>query len=141
VLEKAEDAGLVHLTSNVQNGHYFICNCCGCCCAILKGITKLGLRDVVNSDFYSEIDAELCNDCGMCAANVCQLDAISDGDGGHRVDGALCIGCGQCVRVCPIEAIRLLHKRVEERVTPPQDQDAWYDERGRARGVDFSAYR
>ncbi|MFH1113866.1 MAG: 4Fe-4S ferredoxin, partial [Pseudomonadota bacterium] len=32
VLRTAEEAGLVHMTSNVESGHWFICNCCECCC-------------------------------------------------------------------------------------------------------------
>lgn len=51
VLEKAEAAALVHLTWNVQNGHYFICNGCGCCGNVLGSINKLGMdaARVINS--------------------------------------------------------------------------------------------
>ena len=141
VLEEAEDAGLVHLTSNVTSGHYFICNCCGCCCAVLKGITKHGLTNVVNSDFYSEIEVEPCTGCGICAENVCQVDAISEEGEAYRVDGALCLGCGNCVDLCPTEAIQLRRKRPEDRQAPPADHDAWMDARARIRGVDYSQYR
>ena len=34
LFDKAEEAGLVHLTWNVQGGHFFICICCGCCCGV-----------------------------------------------------------------------------------------------------------
>ncbi|MGD8715870.1 MAG: hypothetical protein PVG70_15055 [Desulfobacterales bacterium] len=36
VLRKSEEAGLVHLTSNVESGHWFICNCCDCCCGSVR---------------------------------------------------------------------------------------------------------
>jgi NAD-dependent dihydropyrimidine dehydrogenase PreA subunit len=141
VLETAEDAGLVHLTSNVANGHYFICNCCGCCCGVLKGITKHGLEGVVNSDFYSEIDAEPCTGCGICVENVCQVDAISEQEDIYRIDRARCLGCGNCISLCPADAIRLLRKRPEDQLPPPADQDAWLEARAHLRGVDYSAFR
>jgi Pyruvate/2-oxoacid:ferredoxin oxidoreductase delta subunit len=141
VLEKAEQAGLVHMTSNVENGHAYICNCCGCCCAVLKGINKLGIEGVVNSDFYSEIDAENCTRCGLCGDFVCQVDAISEGDDAYQVDRRLCIGCGVCLETCPVEAIALQPKPEAERVPSPKDNDAWMDQRGAQRGVDFGPYK
>ena len=140
VLDKAAEAGLVHLTSNVENGHFFICNCCGCCCAVLKGITKLGMSDVINSDFYSEIDADLCTSCGACVEDVCHVDAISEGEEAYLIDRGLCIGCGVCLDSCSVEAIELKRKPEAERLAPPANDGAWFEERGRLRGVDFSDY-
>ncbi len=141
VLDRAEAAGLVHLTSNVEKGHSFICNCCGCCCMTLKGINKLGMSDVVNSDFYSQIDADLCESCGDCVDDVCQMGAISEGEEIYRIDRRLCIGCGVCIGRCDRLAIELKHKFETERVASPEDDDAWLEERGRLRGVDFSRYK
>jgi ferredoxin len=141
VLDKAAEAGLVHLTSNVENGHFFICNCCGCCCGILKGITKFGMSDVINSDFYSEIDPDLCTSCGACEENVCHVGAISEGEEAYQIDRSLCIGCGVCLDACTVEAIELKRKPEEERVAPPENEAAWFEERGRLRGVDFSDYK
>jgi NAD-dependent dihydropyrimidine dehydrogenase PreA subunit len=141
VIAKAEDAGLVHLTSNIQNGHSFICNCCGCCCAVLKGINKLGLKDVVNSDYYSHIDDEECTQCGLCEDDVCQVDAIKEGDLTYQVDKELCIGCGVCLETCPVEAIALEPKSEQDRIPSPADDGDWMDKRGEQRGVDFSTYK
>lgn len=141
VIEKAEEAGLVHMVSNVENGHSFICNCCGCCCAVLKGINKLGLKNVVNSDYYSVIDADTCNLCSLCGESVCQVDAISEGDDTYLVDKELCIGCGVCLESCPYEAISLQMKPEAERVASPKDGGAWMDQRSKQRGVDFSSYK
>jgi ferredoxin len=141
VLDRAEAAGLVHLTSNVEKGHSFICNCCGCCCMTLKGINKLGMSDVVNSDFYSQIDADLCDSCGDCADSVCQVGAISEREEAYRIDRRLCIGCGVCLGRCDRLAIELKCKSGTERVAPPEDDDAWLEERGRLRGVDFNSYK
>ncbi|GAI83226.1 unnamed protein product, partial [marine sediment metagenome] len=42
LLCQAEEAGLVHCSMNVQTGHNYICNCCTCCCAVVKGLTERG---------------------------------------------------------------------------------------------------
>jgi uncharacterized Fe-S center protein len=141
VLDKASEAGLVHMTANLESGHSFICNCCGCCCMALKGMTKLGVLDVVNSDFYAQIDSEACTGCDMCADNVCQVDAIAEQEGSYRVDRARCLGCGHCVDVCAVDAIELMRKRPEELVPPVKDADTFLEELARRRGVDFSAYK
>lgn len=143
VLRKSEEAGLVHLTWNVESGHFFICNCCGCCCGVLRGINDLGIlaSTVVNSYYYAEIDPDECAACGTCADERCQVNAIEEGEEAYQVIREKCIGCGLCVTTCPSEAIRLVRKPPEELVPPPKDEDAWFEERGRQRGVDFSAYK
>jgi len=143
VLRKSEEAGLVHLTWNVESGHFFICNCCGCCCGVLRGINDLGIAasTVVNSYYYAEIDPDECVACGTCADERCQVNAIEEGEEAYRVIREKCIGCGLCVTTCPSEAIRLVRKPPEELVSPPKDEDAWFEERGRQRGVDFSGYK
>jgi hypothetical protein len=37
--------------------------------------------------------------------------------------------------------MELLRKEETECEAPPFNEDAWYEERGRRRGVDFSKYR
>ncbi|MHB8772631.1 MAG: ATP-binding protein [Syntrophales bacterium] len=143
LLKKTEAEGLVHLTSNVQHGSYYICNCCKCCCGVLEAINRLGIpaAEVVNAHYYAEIDPEACIGCGLCAEKRCQVGAVAEEEGVHRVIRERCIGCGLCVGTCPGGAIRLLHKEPEKRVVPPLTEDAWFDERGRRRGVDFSPYK
>jgi ferredoxin len=140
VLRKAEEGGLVHLTSNIESGHWYICNCCGCCCGVLRAI-NMGIPNVVNSHYYAEIDPELCIACGICADERCQVKAIDKGDDFYSVITKRCIGCGLCASACPEEAIKMVHKRPEERSYPPKDDNAWLEERGRQRGVDFSQYK
>jgi Na+-translocating ferredoxin:NAD+ oxidoreductase subunit B len=142
LLKKAEDDGLVHLTSNFQNGHFFICNCCGCCCGVLSGINKIGIPawTVVNSDYYAAINADECTSCGTCADERCQVNAIEEGDDAYEIIPEKCIGCGLCITTCPVEAISLVKKSDEDIVTPPADEMAWYKERAQLRGVDISKY-
>jgi ferredoxin len=143
VLQKSEEAGMVHLTWNVESGQFFICNCCGCCCGVLRGINDLGIpaSRVVNSYYYAEIDPEQCAACGTCADERCQVNAIEAGEDSYRVVKDRCIGCGLCVSTCPSEAIRLVRKESAELVPPLQDEMAWYEERARQRGVDISAFK
>lgn len=143
ILAECEEAGLVHITDNVQTGHFYLCNCCGCCCGVLQGINRVGLDAglVVNSQYYAVIDPDLCAACGTCAEERCQVKAIEERDTCFEVLPERCIGCGLCVSTCPNEAIALVQKQPQDVVAPPKDHPTWYDERGQARGVDFSRYR
>ena len=140
VMQRAEEAGLVHMTSNVQNGHWFICNCCGCCCAPLQGV-KLGIPDVVNVKYNAVIDPGKCASCGTCRDERCQVAAIEEGADAYRVIAERCIGCGLCVSTCPNGAISLIRKEPDEITNPPVNEKAWRDERARRRGVDYSHYK
>jgi electron transport complex protein RnfB len=141
LLRDAEEAGLVHLTSNVASGHTFICNCCGCCCAVLRPINEFNLTGVVNSHFYAEIDADTCDNCAICKDERCQVQAIELGDMAHQVIKARCIGCGLCVTTCPQDAVKLVHKPQDEISLPLPSYQEWNDARARARGTDYSAYK
>jgi Fe-S-cluster-containing hydrogenase component 2 len=143
LLKKAEEAGLVHMTNNFQNGRFFICNCCGCCCGVLRSINEYGIpaSSVVNSHFYAEIDPDACTACGVCADERCQVNAIEEGEEAYMVIQKQCIGCGLCVSTCPADAIQLVKKPDEEILIPPADEQGWFDDRARIRGIDYSKYR
>jgi Pyruvate/2-oxoacid:ferredoxin oxidoreductase delta subunit len=141
LLQKCEENALVHLTWNMQNDHFFICNCCGCCCGVLRSINEWGISNAVNSYYYAEIDPEACAACGTCADERCQVYAIEEGVDAYRVIKEKCIGCGLCVSTCPSEAIQLIRKQPDEIVLPPKDEMEWYEKRGNLRGVDFSQYK
>ena len=143
LLDRAEEAGLVHLTSNVQVGQFFICNCCKCCCGVLRAINdlKIPARQVVNSHYRAEIDPAICTGCGLCACERCQVGAIEESGDAYRVVPDRCIGCGLCIRHCPVEAMRMVHKDPKDLETPPFTEAEWFQDRGRLRGVDFSPYK
>jgi hypothetical protein len=42
---------------------------------------------------------------------------------------------------CPTEAIQLMRKGPDEIVMPVKDEEAWFEERARQRGVDYHLYR
>ena len=143
LLKKTEALALVHMTSNVQYGGFYICNCCKCCCGILLAINEQGLPAdrVVNCHYVAEIDPENCTTCGICADERCQVGAIEPGETAYRVIPERCIGCGLCTSTCPTEAIRLHHKPPEKRTAPPLTEEQWFEHRGKLRGIDFSAYK
>jgi len=95
-LDKAEEIGLVHTVSNVMKGIGYICNCCGCCCGILRGITEWGIENsVAQANYYASINSDKCLGCGICGKR-CQVHAISEQDGVSVVNLERCIGCGLC---------------------------------------------
>lgn len=135
VLDNAEDIGLVHTVSNVIDGVGYVCNCCGCCCAILRGITEFGLeKSVAYANYYAEVDPDLCQNCGTCIER-CQVNAIIEADDVSLVEREKCIGCGLCVTGCEDEAVKLFVKPEEEIVHPPVNFAAWESERLRSRGL------
>lgn len=135
LLDKAEEIGLVHSVSNVMEGLGYICNCCSCCCAVLRGITDFGIEDsVAYSNYYSEIDTDECTGCGVCK-DRCQVNAISMEDKVAVVNRRRCIGCGLCSTGCPTDAAQLQLKPEDERINPPFDFETWEFQRLRNRGL------
>jgi ferredoxin len=135
ILDKSEDVGLVHTVSNVAEGIGYVCNCCGCCCGILLGITKYGIDEsVAYANYYAVIDADTCVGCGTCIER-CQVNAIAEQDGVAVVDRAHCIGCGLCITGCPNGTAQLYRKPEEQIAHPPQNFAAWEQERLINRGV------
>jgi electron transport complex protein RnfB len=135
-LDEAERIGLVHTVSNVASGIGYVCNCCGCCCGLLRGINEWGIEhSVAQANYYAEIDPETCTACGTCQER-CQVAAIAERDDGVRVvERERCIGCGLCVTGCPDEAARLVRKPEDEIVPPPATFGTWERRRLRARGI------
>ena len=140
ILKEAEDAGLVHLTLNSQQEHFFICNCCGCCCGVLRAINELGIHDSVNTYYYAQIDPDLCTQCGICKDERCQVFAIEEGEDTYTVDAKRCIGCGLCISTCPAGAISLIRKPNEQLDETPVDEQDWFVQRGERQGLDMSQY-
>ncbi len=135
LLDRVEELGLVHTVSNVIEGVGYVCNCCGCCCGILRGATEWGISEsVAYANYYAEIDAEICSDCGTCRER-CQVNAIHEVDGVSVVTREKCIGCGLCVTGCDTGAARLFRKPEEEIVHPPATFAIWEQDRLHNRGL------
>jgi NAD-dependent dihydropyrimidine dehydrogenase PreA subunit len=135
LLDKWEDIGLVHTVSNVAKGVYYVCNCCGCCCGILRGITDYGIdNSIAYANYYAVIDPDLCQGCSICIER-CQVKAISEKDGISVVDRVHCIGCGLCVTGCPNDVARLEKKPDAEMIHPPEYFSDWEHDRLQNRGL------
>jgi len=136
-LHRAASAGLVHSVSNTQQDIGYICNCCTCSCGILRGMSELGIANVVaRSAFVNQVDEALCVACDLCT-DSCQFDALSLREYAV-VDELRCVGCGVCVPACPEGALGL-RRRPEAEVLPVAPHEAdWMRARAEARGLDIS---
>jgi len=134
VLNQAEEVGLVHTVNNVAKGVFYVCNCCGCCCGILRGITQFGIEhSVAKANYYAVVDPELCLACRICEercqVHACSVDEVS------IIDLTKCIGCGICVTGCPNEAVKLNLRPDAEIIHPPDNYKAWEQQRLKERGL------
>jgi ferredoxin len=136
ILREAEDAGLVHSPGNYRDGVSYICNCCACCCGVLRTVAEFGLPTAIaRADFVALADEDLCAGCGECV-DRCQFGAASLWDGFCQVDAGRCVGCGLCVTTCAPGALRLERRPLGEVPPPPANLGAWLTERARARGLE-----
>jgi len=122
-LKKAEEDGLVLQPGNSLRPMN-ICTCCGCCCGVLTSQKQLPeLSHFFATNFYAEVDPDLCVGCGICE-DRCNLDAITIEDDIAQVDKGRCIGCGVCVPTCTSEAMKLFKKK--EEILPPKNTYSTY---------------
>jgi ferredoxin len=108
ILEKCKDANLIQIGDNFQRQVSFICNCCGCCCEMIRGLKAYNLnKGVVSSNWLMAVDDSRCKGCGECA-KVCPVEAIRleiREVAGRKQKLAIraaevCLGCGLCTKVC-----------------------------------------
>ncbi len=125
ILSTAKAAGLAQTGDNVRNRVSYMCNCCGCCCGMMRSIKKYDIYDgIVPSNFVATIDHEKCRGCTRCAKS-CPVDAIeivpTNGAGLRKnwavVDAERCLGCGVCDDQCRWDA-REMVERDEPRYIP-----------------------
>lgn len=138
-MKGAADAGLVHTISNTEDGIHYVCNCCTCSCGILRGMSDMGIANVVaRSAFVNKVDEDLCQGCETCI-DYCQFDALTLADDALLIkfNGTSCVGCGVCVPACPDEALMLVRRPEAEVLPIPATEHAWLEERAAARGMDM----
>ncbi len=137
ILLKAEEEGLVHCSSNTAAGQMFICNCCNCCCGVMKNITKYGNPKVITkSNYYALNDVGNCNICGICVER-CQVGAIRIEDDVAIVEKDQCIGCGLCVSTCATGSLSLAAKSPDEASTIFADSVTMLQASGKAIGKNY----
>jgi ferredoxin len=136
-LQRAANAGLVHSTSNTQEGLWYLCNCCTCACGFLRGVSELGTANVIaRSAFVCEVDEDLCAGCGDCEGR-CAFNALTV-ENVAQVDALRCAGCGVCILACSQDALQLVRRSDEEIRMPPQTEEEWRQLRAKGRGIDLA---
>jgi len=131
ILDSCEKKGLVHTTNNSQEDVTFVCNCCTCCCGILRGLSLMrNPRAFAKSNYQPVIDYQECKKCRSCV-RICPFKALTF-HFGHKSDlsdekvvfnSDLCIGCGLCASACPNDVIKLV--KVKDEVPEVRGKDAW----------------
>jgi ferredoxin len=138
ILQESEEAGLVHCSMNVQSNHTYICNCCTCCCGVLRAVSERHHPHAyVKSDYQIAVDEELCAGCGTCV-DRCQFDALEVVNDLCTIDLDRCIGCGVCAITCPEDALSLISRASEEQTQPPESFRDWMTKKAISRQVDPS---
>lgn len=120
VLDKAEEAGLVHMSRNTTENVDFICNCDRWHCGVISGVLKQSKPALFfNSGFQPRFDSELCTACETCIER-CPPEALVMGDDEvPQVNLDRCFGCAVCATGCPSEAIVMDAK--PDFPVPPKD--------------------
>jgi electron transport complex protein RnfB len=138
ILDEAAEAGLVHSTGNFQDHHYYICNCCTCCCGVLRSVVEFDdPLGVARADFHAVVDETLCVGCGSCLAR-CQFAALSLDAGLCRVNPRRCLGCGLCVTECTESALELQRRAAVDASPPPVSRKDWLTRRAQERGISLT---
>jgi Pyruvate/2-oxoacid:ferredoxin oxidoreductase delta subunit len=118
ILERSEEAGLIHCSSNTTDYIDFICNCCDCHCGIVKSLKEQMRNFGSASNYMVAVDGENCTGCELCIER-CPMDAlVMKDDVAERIDDR-CVGCGLCVSSCDVEALRMVNR--PERRDPPRN--------------------
>jgi ferredoxin len=138
ILRDAADAGLIHSTGNYRDHNSYICNCCTCCCGILRAVAASATpAAVAYSGFQVSIDPDLCTGCGSCVER-CQFGAVSVPVATCVLYAERCVGCGSCVSSCPSEALSLVRRQSDEVTQPPKNSREWLKQRAEARQISLS---
>jgi len=120
VLDKSEDAGLIHMSRNTTEDIEFICNCDRWHCEAVAGVlTQSKPALFFNSGFEPRFDSNLCVACETCI-DRCPPEALVMGDNDvPEVNLDRYFGCAVCATGCPSEAIAMVSK--PDFPVPPKD--------------------
>ncbi|MEW6218797.1 MAG: 4Fe-4S dicluster domain-containing protein [Thermodesulfobacteriota bacterium] len=126
ILAESKAAGLAQIGDNVQRRVSFICNCCGCCCHIMRGIRGFGAgAGSIACNWIMEVDRSRCQGCGECAkacpVSAIRLEKVHDGQRTRAWavrDETFCLGCGVCAGICKTGGAKMRPR--EQRLLVPE---------------------
>lgn len=126
VLDRAEEAGLVHMARNTTEDIEFLCNCDRWHCEVLTNVLKQSRPALFfNSGFQPIFDPGLCETCETCIGRCPSAALTMDENHVPRVDLDRCFGCAVCASGCPSEAIVMDAKT--NFPVPPKDTKELFD--------------
>ena len=112
VIRESDERGLVHqlITAPRDDYFYVICNCCPCCCVMLRSAIEYELGNTaIASNFEVLRDSSKCVSCGNCV-DSCHFKALEMTDEILQVDKSKCVGCGLCIPRCQENALKLTRR-------------------------------
>ena len=112
VLNRAEEAGLIHMSMNTAEDLGFLCNCDRWHCVTVKhALAKPKPALYFYSGFEPRFNGERCLGCGTCLER-CPAEALAlvGEEGPPQVDRDRCFGCAVCATGCPSEAIAMVNR-------------------------------
>lgn len=123
VLDKAEEAGLIHMSRNTTEEIEFICNCDRWHCDVVKSVLKQPKPALFfNSGFKPRFDPVLCTACETCIQR-CPPEALVMGDNEvPEVNLDRCFGCAVCATGCPADAI-VMEVKTDFPIPPKDPQE------------------
>ncbi|MBU0514843.1 MAG: 4Fe-4S binding protein [Proteobacteria bacterium] len=122
ILDRSEEAGLIHMSRNTAADIDFICNCDRWHCEVVTRVLGQPRPALFfNSGFKPEFDADKCTSCEICL-DRCPAAALTLADEIPVVDLDRCFGCAACATGCPEDAILMEAK--PDFPAPPQDMKA-----------------
>ena len=123
VLNRAEEAGLIHMSQNMTDDIGFICNCDRWhCTPVTQALRTPRPAAVMNSGFEPRFDPDACIACETCISR-CPSEALSMGTNEvPHVNIDRCFGCAVCATGCPSDAVSMVRK--SDFIEPPRNSKA-----------------
>lgn len=124
ILMDSEEKGLVLNVDNCGSKIRSLCNCCPCCCIVLRSMNRGEGFAGTSSRYVVNFEADKCKSCKICISR-CPTDARSHDNDKITVDLRKCLGCGLCVITCPSAANSMVLRGKTEKI--PETRAKLYD--------------